>query len=425
MSLRSLSRLRGVLVFLFASTLGPPCGSGQNPYAALLNGGAASRAPASKSEARGGYTEPELVGIYRPDGRFKKISKLARASDPGPSRESLRPAEVPPSVDLHPIEHIVEDYEPSAHAIRAAKGRSPIASLRDALVTFAYGRERALQAPTHVTTDSKQRLIIADPGLPAVHVLDLTGKNSFRIAGGPQHRMRMPNGVAVDAADNIYVADAKRGIILVYDPQGRFLRYIGSFRGESMFQSPLGIALDRKAGHLYVLDPPVHQLVMLDLEGRVLKRIGNKRSQENRALDYPTEIAMGNDQLLILDAAGSRIQVFDLECNFLKAFTIWTASDPPLVTEMGLALDSSSNIYVSNLGGSTVRIYDRDGQVRGVLGRQGVGTEDFNAPSGVWIDPTDRIYVADTKNSRVQVFHVSAQSDGTQRAGGAAGANTR
>jgi len=115
--------------------------------------------------------------------------------------------------------------------------------------------------------------------------------------------------------------------------------------------------------------------------------------------------------VLVLDSAGSRIQIFDLECNFQKAFTIRTVTAPPVVTEIGLALDSASNIYVSNLLGSTVRIYGRNGTLLGVLGKNGLGDEEFNVPSGLWIDPAGRMYVAGTKNSRVQVFHLAAQGD--------------
>lgn len=417
--LRSLARLGAVLVSF--SVLGALAGIGQNPRdAAFLSSDPVSSVSASKvsvrhEEAKPAYTEPELVGIYSPDGKFKKASKLARSNAQRSWRESLRPVEVPATIDLHPREYIVEDYAPPAHAVRAAKGRSFMATLRDHLVTFAYGREKVLRAPTHVTTDSRQRLIVSDPGLPAVHVLDGTGKNSFRIAGGPQHRLQKPNGVAVDASDNIYVADGNKGLILVYDPQGRFIRDVGSFKGETLFQSPSGIAIDRQAGHLYVLDSPANQLVMLDLQGRVLRKTGNQRSQANGvSLDYPAEIALGKDQLVILDSANSRIQVFDLQCNFRKAFTIRTVSGPPLITEIGLALDSTSNIYVSNLGGPTLRIYGRDGRLMGVWEGRGLGVEEFGVPSGMWIDPADRIYVADTSNSQVQVFHVSAQADGTQ-----------
>jgi DNA-binding beta-propeller fold protein YncE len=350
------------------------------------------------------YTKPKLIGIYGPDGKFRKTSRLVYSGAPGPSQEGLRPAELPPFVDLPSIERIVEDYEPPAHAAAVVKGQSLPVILLARVAALAYGRGRVLLAPTHVTTDSRQRLIISDPDLPAVHVLEVAGKNSFRIAGGPQHRMQMPNGVAVDAADNIYVADGKKGMILVYDPQGRFLRYLGNVSGESLFEAPSGIALDRKAGHLYVLDSPVHELIMLDLHGKVLKRVGNKRGPAGGGVDYPTEIALGNDEVVVLDRAGSRIQVFDLQCNFLRTFAIQVESGPPVVREIGLSLDSRSNIYISNLNGPMVRIYDRDGHLVGGLERDGLRFDAFNDPSGIWIDSADRIYVADTRNNRVQVF---------------------
>jgi DNA-binding beta-propeller fold protein YncE len=287
-----------------------------------------------------------------------------------------------------------------------------MASLLAGLVSLAYGRERVLQSPTHLTTDSRQRLIVTDPDLPAVHVLNSSGKNSFRIAGGLERRLQMPTGVATDADDNIYVADGKKGVVLVYDPEGRFLHYIGNFQNESMFQSPAGMAIDRKAGHLYVVDPPAGLLVMLDLKGTVLKKTGVRRPEPNRVhFDDPTEIALGQAQVLVLDSAGSRVQIFDRQCNFQEAFVVRAHSGPPLRTEIGLALDGASNIYLSNLLGSTVRIYGRNGAFLGVLGKNGAGEERFNLPSGLWIDPAGRMYVADTRNSRVQVFRGAALED--------------
>jgi DNA-binding beta-propeller fold protein YncE len=362
------------------------------------------------------FATPEFVGLYRPDGKFRTSTSIALSSAQQRPWENARRTEVPAYIDLGPAEYVVEDFEPTAHAVRPARGRSIFATLRDGLVTLAYGREKVLRAPTHVTTDSRQRLIVTDPNLPAVHILDVDRKKSFRVAGGPQHRLQQPTGVAVDTDDNIYVADGKKGVVVVYDPQGQFLRYIGSFRGESMFQSPAGIAIDRSAGRLYVLDPPAQQLIMLDLSGAVLKRVGSKRSLQTAAsLEHPTEIAVGRDLVAIIDSGGSRIEVFDLQCNFLKAFSIRTPNGPPIVAEMGLALDSASNIYVSNLNGSSVLTYDRDGRVIGAFGRYGTGIKEFDGPSGVWIDRSDRMYVADTRNSRVQVFHVSTEGTaGTQ-----------
>jgi DNA-binding beta-propeller fold protein YncE len=320
-------------------------------------------------------------------------------------------------VDLHPLEYVVEDFESPAHAVKVMHGHSVFTNLRDGLITFAYGRENSLQSPTHVATDSKQRLIVSDPDRQAVHVLDITNKSSFRIAGGPKRRLQAPGGIAIDADDNIYVADEQRGVVLVYDPQGRFLRYLGTYRGESMFQSPSGIAIDRDARVLYVLDSPANELLMISLQGRLLKRIGGRYPEKSSArFEYPTEIALRDHQLAILDLYGSRIQILDLQGNHLNEFNVRTLHGLPVISEIGLALDSAGNIYISNLDGSDVQVFGQDGRRIGAFGKPGFATEEFRVPSGLWIDSEDRMFVADTRNSRVQVFRVAETSQAPQDA---------
>jgi hypothetical protein len=363
------------------------------------------------------FIEPELVGLYRADGRYRKALGSGRLSFEAPTQPGVRPAEVPAKVDLHPLEYVVEDIEPPGHAVKAMHGHSAFANLRDGLITFAYGREKSLVAPTHVTTDSKQRLIATDPDRQAMHVLDLANKSSFRIAGGPNRRLRAPAGVAVDADDNIYVADSARGIVLVYDPLGRFLRYLGTYRGESMFQSPAGIAIDRDAGILYVLDPPANELVMINLQGKLLKRVGGRQAAKGVApFEYPTEIALRGHEIAILDLYGSRIQILDLQCKRLNEFNVSTLRGLPAFREIGLAIDGAENIYISNLEGSDVEVFGKDGRRIGVFGKPGYAAHEFAIPSGLWIDSANRMFVADTRNSRVQVFQVVERSPVVQSA---------
>ena len=167
----------------------------------------------------------EYLGVYSPDGKYRTTARTDHnnlrgwASSSNFSPGWSRPSEVPASINLHPRERVEENYEPPAHAAKPAKGQSVLASLRDNIVTFVYGRERVLLAPHHVTVDSRGRILVVDPDLRAVHVL--SDGDSFRIAGGPQRRLRLPNGIAVDAADNIYIADSERALVLVYAPDGK------------------------------------------------------------------------------------------------------------------------------------------------------------------------------------------------------------
>ena len=364
--------------------------------------------------------EVHYLGVYSADGKFRTTTRIEILSAPAAGNRPTtlspawsRPREVPKFIDLHPRESVEENYEPPARAVKPVRGKSLLALLRDDIVTLAYGRERILLAPHHVAADSRGRLLIVDPDIRAVHVLE--GGHSFRIAGGPHRRLRLPNGIAVDAADNIYIADSERGLVLVYAPDGKFLRYIGKRGDESLFHYPTAIAIDRDSGRLFLLDSPRHLLFVLDLDGNVLKLVGRPRPRvigKSSAeiipmdLDYPTEIAIATNELVVVDSASSRIHVMDLQCKPAAQFSIPAIPGPPVIDDVGIAVDPTGNIYVSSTRDSQVRIYDSDGSVLGSFGRTGMGIGEFNAPAGLWIDEKNRLYVADTNNSRVQVFQL-------------------
>jgi DNA-binding beta-propeller fold protein YncE len=325
---------------------------------------------------------------------------------------------VPDFIDLHPRERVEENYEPPAHAVKPLKGKSSVAMLRDDIVSFVYGHERILLAPHHLAIDSRGRILIVDPEIRAVHVLG--GGDSYRIDGGPRRRLLLPNGIAVDAADNIYIADSERGLVLVYDRDGKFLRYIGKRGNEGLFHYPTAIAIDRNTGRLFLLDTPRHLLFVLDLDGNILKRIGRPRPYAiGRAvsetipmdLDSPTEIAIGSNELVVVDSANSRIHVMDMQGKPVAQFMIRAISGAALMDDVGLGVDLTGNIYVSNTTDSHVRIYGRDGTMLGSFGRNGMEIGEFNSPAGLCVDGRNRLYIADTNNSRVQVFQLSHDSE--------------
>lgn len=353
----------------------------------------------------------ELLGTYKAEGRFEANKDGVRPQGGRGNenrgqqvrREGMRPAEVPPGLKLQPIERVVEDVPGSCHARKALRGQSHLSGFLNAMVTLAYGNEQPLLAPQHVVTDSRGRLIVADPRIPGVHVLD--GKQSFRIVGGKDRRLQNPQGVAVDAEDNIYVADSEQGLVLVYDSLGRFLRSIGGIDDkETMLHRPAGIAIDREQQRLYVVDTLRERVFVFALTGRPLDRIGaHAWGEQSVAFDDPTEIAADRGELVVLDRNASRVQVVSGDGRLLRAFTV-SAEDPEHRVERGLAMDAAHHIFVSNLHGWGVNAYTREGRQLPLLPNMG-GTPRFGSPEGVWIDG-DRFYVADRENHEVQVFRM-------------------
>ena len=363
----------------------------------------------------GGRLSLAYVGMFTPDAVFRTPSKAAGSG--GPSlEEMILPASSPierqhrgdvPASMLVPTERVVEDFEPPAHAMAAARANTRLGETRNRFLTYAYGHPSVLYAPRHVVTDSQQRLIISDPAGSALHVLDPKGKRSFRIVCGENRRLREPSGVAIDAADNIYVADAERGFVVVFDHNGGFLRCIGNFRGEPQYARPTGIAIDRERRHIYLSDTPRNMIFVMNLDGNVVKRFGRARDGIGHdEFEEPTDIAINREHVFVLEARGTRVQVMDHDGQAMRSFPIPHGADPNINRENGLGSDRDGNVYVSSFHSSMVRVFRDDGQLLSVFGRPGHSAGEFVGPAGLWFDSGNRLYIADSGNGRVQLFQI-------------------
>jgi DNA-binding beta-propeller fold protein YncE len=270
-----------------------------------------------------------------------------------------------------------------------------------------YSADERLSQPYKVTSDSKDRVMVADRGgYPSIHIFDFARRRHSRIAGGPGKRLQSPAGLAVDGQDQLYVTDAQLGAILVYYPNGKFRRYIGNRKGERLFERPGGIAVDRASGHIYVADPPRNMVVMLDADGNILAKIGSGADGSGPGeFAAPTDVVVRDQELFVLDSQNYRIQVLDLAGRFRAS--IHPESMGP---SLGFSIDSEGRIYLDGPL-DTVRVFRRDGRLLLRFGETGAGYGQFNLPSGIWIDSSDRIYVADTRNHRVQSLEWGAKHE--------------
>jgi len=360
-------------------------------------------------------TALQYAGMFSADAKFRKPSKYASASD-GTTDAAIHAQQHVPQRMIHSYERVFESFAPPAHATAIPDVESPGRKTLDGIVTLVYGHQRVMRAPSSLTTDSEQRVIVADPDIPAVHVLDPAGRGSFRIVGGAGHRIQSAAGVAVDAQDNIYVADVVRGLVVVFDRNGRFLREIGTFHGEALYERLTGIAIDREAGHIYLADGPRNVVVMLDLQGNQLVRMGEGRSSSPpgqlirrdartpQEFDYPTDIAVAGGEVAVLDRNGTRVHILDLGCMLLDDFSVQHAAADKA---KGVSIDYAGNIYVSYPDQAVIRVYSRRGERLGAFGHAGHKLGEFLEPQGLRID-ADRLYVADTENDRIDVFELSA-----------------
>ncbi len=261
--------------------------------------------------------------------------------------------------------------------------------------------------PYSVTTDSRGRIIVTDPGAQGVHIFDFAQQKYKFIQRKDKRKdsMLAPQCVAVDDKDNIYVTDSEAGKIFVFDSGGKFHHALGSLKGgEGFFKRPTGIAIDTAEQHIYVTDTLRNRIYVLDMQGSVLKTIGQSGAA-NGEFNYPTELRLMGSDIAVVDAMNFRVQVIDRSGQFEYALGKIGDATGDMFRPKGVAVDSEGHLYVVEGLTDLVQVFNREGQLLYYFGQKGTGFGEFRLPTGVFIDHNDRVYVVDSFNRRVQVFH--------------------
>lgn len=265
--------------------------------------------------------------------------------------------------------------------------------------------------PTAITTDTHGRVLVLEPTTRTVHIFDFAEHKYVRFLVSSENRQVTPEAIAVDADDNIYVTDTQRRMIAVFEPDGKFKEFLGHIGGESLFERPTALAIDRGTGRIYVSDTNRHYIVVLDHTGKIVAEIGRRGGGSGPGqFHFPTQLAIDVDELFVYDKFNKRIQVLDLQGRFRREISMERLG---LDAPKGIAVDSKRQIYLA-LDAGFIAVVNAKGDRVLEFGRYGGEFGEFRGPRGIYIDSEDRLYVSDTGNRRVQMFRVNNQ---TQQAG--------
>lgn len=259
----------------------------------------------------------------------------------------------------------------------------------------------------YVVDAGRNAVLVFDPNPPADGDSDKDGGQLLVWNGGDNTaRFQAPMAVTVAWDGDIAVSDAALGAVLRLNRKGEATGKLG----EGHLQRPTGLAFDRKRGLLFVADTMAHDVKVYDKTGQLVNTIGSPGEREGD-LNAPTHLAFADNHLFVTDTLNSRIQVFDSEGMRVRGFGERGLYIGNLARPKGVTVGDNGIVYVVESYYGYLLAYNEKNEL--LLGINGTGMKDdrFFLPSGVWTDKARHVYVADMFNGRVVVFEYLGTKD--------------
>jgi len=256
------------------------------------------------------------------------------------------------------------------------------------------GTSGAVLGPTGLALDSSGNLYVADTFgairkiTPSGSISTIAGSYSafgYGGDGGPatQAMLLSPAGVAVDSAGNIYVADLGNNRVREINTSGTINTIAGGGTGNANGVTATSVALSAPAG------------IAVDASGNVYFSEGGLNSSRVRKVTPGGTISLvaGNGTMGYSGDGGP-------------------ATSAALNTPTGVAVDSSGNIYIADGGNQRIRKVTPAGIIstvagNGTMGFSGDGgsatSAALNVPVGVAVDSSGNLYIADPGNERIRL----------------------
>jgi sugar lactone lactonase YvrE len=312
------------------------------------------------------------------------------------------------------------------------------------------GGPASFGGPTGVAVDGEGNVFVAgnfDDTIrkitPAGVVTTLAGSATAQSESadgtGAAARFNGPDGVAVDEAGNVFVADRHSNTIRKVTPAGVVTTLAGSATAApgssdgtgaaASFNFPCGVAVDG-AGNLFVADSFNDTIRKVTPAGVVTTLAGSAGSLgsadgtgDAARFDRPQGVAvdgagnlfvtdMGNDTIRKITPSGV-VTTLAGSATAAPESADGTGSDAHFNRPQGVAMDGANSLFVTENG--TIRKVTPAGVVTTLAGTAGLfGSADgigadarFNAPYGAAVDQAGNIFVADCGNNAIRKITAS------------------
>jgi len=270
-------------------------------------------------------------------------------------------------------------------------------------------------------------LYIADPANNRIVVEPAAGGTQTTIGtaqtpitGVNPTTLSNPMGVALDAANNIYISDTGNNRVLEVNPVTGAGTVLGNYRwisGDSttgntpppqyQFKGPQGLAVDN-LGNVYVAD--TGNAVVVEITSNPMLGGAVPLLAYAGAPKFSNPVAVAVDSLgnvYVADTGNPANEAVEIPAGGGDLQTVLGPNSPPLPlfggqgisVPNGVAVDAAGDVYVSDSGTNT--IWEAPAHQAGSVVPFTLGFTGLSTPAGLALDPNGNLYVADSGNKRI------------------------
>jgi sugar lactone lactonase YvrE len=202
-----------------------------------------------------------------------------------------------------------------------------------------------------------------------------------------QGLFELAHGLRVAPDGSVWTTDNKNNKLRHFSPDGELLRTI-----EGDFKAPDDLVF-ASTGEIVVADTGNGRLVKITREGKVLSSWGKKGAGPGEFAAAHALAIDSRDRIYVADRGNKRVQVFDLGGKLLS---VWSEFGEPygLLVANGELLVSDGDAHrISHLALETGKINSQWGDPK-----------TLQLPHLMTMDSRSRLYIAEVNGKRVQIF---------------------
>ena len=251
---------------------------------------------------------------------------------------------------------------------------SDIEEKQSVLANYVLGEKlsRVIEKPYGIAI-KKGKLYICDTMLPGLEIIDLE-KNSFEYfipEGAGQ--LKKPINCFVDSNGNLYIADAERNEVIIFDNQKNFIGVIG----QKDLIKPTDVVVYQDK--IWVCDIKKHQISVFNKSRSLLFSFPDTAKNNPDYLFAPTNLIIKDDIVFITDTGDAKVKKYTLDGEFIGSIGQRGKNHGQFVRPKGLAVDEKQNLFVVDAAFENVQIFNKDAQYLMFFG----GT--YKKPGNMWL----------------------------------------